>query len=142
MLVRFLIMLREGMDAALIVGIVASYLGQTVDAALRPGGGSGLALVAMVQTAPWGKIMTKPKRRKQTWRLCPLCADPIQHRGLPLTIPCATPTYWSPEAALPIYELRDIVHAVYRTNIEDAARERRQTHPIDRPGNPDDELPF
>ena len=38
MLVAYLIMLREGIEAALIVGIVASYLRQTGRGALHAGG--------------------------------------------------------------------------------------------------------
>lgn len=46
MLVPFVIMLREGLEAALIVGIVASYLHQTGRAALTPAVGVGILLAA------------------------------------------------------------------------------------------------
>jgi hypothetical protein len=53
---------------------------------------------------------------------------------------------WSPEAALAIFEfideMRDIVLAVYRTDIQDAARHRCQSTPAKRVIIPDDELPF
>jgi len=90
--------------------------------------------------------MSKCKRRNQPRHACPLCADPRPERGLPLTIPIGIPTYWSPEAALAIFEfideMRDIVLAVYGTHLEDASR--KQWHsPTDNPVViPDDELPF
>ena len=90
--------------------------------------------------------MTKHTRRKQTRRACPLCGEPRPNPGLPLTIPFGIPTYWSPEAALAIFEfvdeMRDIILAVYGTHIQDAARQRcqfRQPEPV---VIPDDELPF
>ena len=90
--------------------------------------------------------MTKHKRGKQSRRPCPLCAEPRPNPGLPLTIPFGIPTYWSPEAALAIFEfineMRDIILAVYATHIEDAARKRWQAPPDDRVVIPDDELPF
>jgi hypothetical protein len=90
--------------------------------------------------------MSKRKRRKQHRRACPLCAEPRPNRGLPLNIPFGIPTYWSPEAALAIFELidemRDIILAVYDTHLQDAAREQRQSPPADRVTIPDDELPF
>mgnify|MGYP005809892701 CR=1 FL=1 len=46
MLVPFLIMLREGMEAALIVGIVASYLGQTGRSGWLPAVWAGTGLAA------------------------------------------------------------------------------------------------
>jgi hypothetical protein len=42
--------------------------------------------------------MTKHKRRKQTRRACPLCAEPRPNFGLPIAIPFGVPTYWSPDA--------------------------------------------
>ncbi|MBN8892795.1 MAG: FTR1 family protein, partial [Rhodospirillales bacterium] len=47
MLIAFLIMLREGIEAALIVGIVAGYLRQTGRTGWLPAvwGGAGLAAV-------------------------------------------------------------------------------------------------
>ena len=90
--------------------------------------------------------MTKPTRRKPPRRACPLCAEPPRYGGLPTAIPFAIPTYWSPEAALAIFEfideMRDIVLAVYRTDIQDAARHRCQSTPAKRVIIPDDELPF
>jgi hypothetical protein len=90
--------------------------------------------------------MSKPTRRKPSRRACPLCAEPPHHGGLPTAIPFGIPTYWSPEAALAIFELidemRDIVLAVYRTDIQDAARQRGQSAPDERVVIPDDELPF
>jgi hypothetical protein len=56
------------------------------------------------------------------------------------------PTYWSPEAALAIFEfvdeMRDIILGVYRTHIKDAAHQRCQPEPTERVVIPDDELPF
>ena len=90
--------------------------------------------------------MTKHKQRKQRRNACPLCAEPRPDRGLPVTIPCGIPTYWSPEAALAIFELvdemRDIILAVYRTHLQDAARKQWQSPPADRAVIPDDEPPF
>jgi hypothetical protein len=90
--------------------------------------------------------MTRNKRRRQSRHPCPLCARPRPYTGLPLTIPFGIPTYWSPEVALAIFEfvdeMRDIILAVYATQLEDAARERWQSPPDDRVAIPDDELPF
>ena len=90
--------------------------------------------------------MTKHKRRKQPRYPCPLCADPRPNAGLPSTIPFGIPTYWSPEAALAIFEfvdeMRDIILAVYGTHIQDAARQRCQSALTERVVIPDDELPF
>ena len=70
--------------------------------------------------------MTKHRRRKQSRHPCPLCAKPRPNTGLPLAIPFGIPTYWSPEAALAIFEfvdeMRDIILAVYGTQLQDAAR--------------------
>ena len=77
---------------------------------------------------------------------CPLCAEPRPNTGLPLTIPFGIPTYWSPEAALAIFEfvdeMRDIILGVYGTDIQDAARYRCQSALTERVVIPDDELPF
>lgn len=90
--------------------------------------------------------MTKHKRRKQSPYRCPLCAEPRPTPGLPLAIPFGIPTYWSPEAALAIFEfideMRDIILGVYETHIQDAARQRCQSAPTERVIIPDDELPF
>jgi len=90
--------------------------------------------------------MTKPTPRKPSRRACPFCAEPPHHGGLPTAIPFGIPTYWSPEAALAIFEfideMRDIVLAVYGTNIQDVARQRGQCTPAERMVIPDDELPF
>jgi hypothetical protein len=90
--------------------------------------------------------MSKHKRRKQLRHACPLCAEPRPNPGLPIAIPFGIPTYWSPEAALAIFELidemRDIILAVYRTNIQDAAQQQCQSPTIDRVVIPDDELSF
>ena len=90
--------------------------------------------------------MTRHRRRRQSRHPCPLCARPRPCTALPLTIPSGIPTYWSPEAALAIFEfvdeMRDIILAVYATQLEDAARERWQSPPDDRVVIPDDELPF
>jgi hypothetical protein len=65
--------------------------------------------------------------------------------GLPLTLPFGIPTYWSPEAALAIFEfiddMRDVILATYCTQLQEAARKQRQS-PADRMVIPDDELPF
>jgi hypothetical protein len=90
--------------------------------------------------------MTKHKRRKQYRHPCPLCAEPRSNPGLPSAIPFGIPTYWSPEAALAIFEfvdeMRDIILAVYATHLEDAARKRWQVPARERVVIPDDELPF
>jgi hypothetical protein len=90
--------------------------------------------------------MTKPTRRKQFRRACPLCAEPRPNPALPLIIPFGIPTYWPPEAALAIFEfideMRDIILAVYGTHIQDAARQRGQSMTAERVVIPDDELPF
>ena len=90
--------------------------------------------------------MTKHKRHKQSRHPCPLCAEPRPNPGLPLTIPFGIPTYWSPEAALAIFEfvdeMRDIILAVYGTHIQHAARQRCQSALTEPVVVPDDELPF
>jgi len=95
--------------------------------------------------------MTKPTRRKQSRRKqsrhrCPLCAQPRPNTGLPIAIPFGIPTYWSPEAALAIFEfvdeMREIILRVYGTHIQDAARERGQSALTKPMVIPDDELPF
>ncbi|HEY0120951.1 MAG TPA: FTR1 family protein, partial [Rhizobium sp.] len=48
MLIPFLIMLREGVEAALIVGIVASYLAQTGRSSAMPQVWIGVALAAVL----------------------------------------------------------------------------------------------
>ena len=62
------------------------------------------------------------------------CVNGISLRpnsGLPIAIPFGIPTYWSPEAALAIFEfvdqMRDIILGVYGTHIQDAARQRGQS---------------
>jgi hypothetical protein len=88
--------------------------------------------------------MTKQKR-KPPRQACLLCAEPKPNPGLPLIIPFGIPTYWSPEAALAIFEfvdeMRDIILTVYRSELQDAARQQGQS-PTDRVAIPDDELPF
>jgi hypothetical protein len=73
--------------------------------------------------------MTKHKRGKQSRRPCPLCAGPPPNTGLPIAIPFGIPTYWSPKAALAIFEfvdeMRDIILSVYGTHIPDAAQTNR-----------------
>ena len=90
--------------------------------------------------------MTEPTQRKQSRHRCPLCAEPRPNTGLPIAIPFGIPTHWSPEAALAIFEfvdeMRDIILAVYRTHLQDAARKQWQSPPADRAVIPDDELPF
>jgi hypothetical protein len=90
--------------------------------------------------------VTRHKRRKQSRYRCPLCARPRPNTGLPIAIPFGIPTYWSPEAALAIFEfvdeLRDIILGVYGTHIQDAARQRCQSAPSEWVIIPDDELPF
>ena len=90
--------------------------------------------------------MTKPTRRRQSRHRCPLCTEPRPNTGLPIAIPFGIPTYWSPEAALAIFEfvdeMRDIILAVYGTHIQDAARQRCQIPAHDRVVIPDDEIPF
>ena len=90
--------------------------------------------------------MTKPTRRRQSRHRCPLCTEPRPNTGLPIAIPFGIPTYWSPEAALAIFEfvdeMRDIILAVYGTHIHDAARQRCQWAATERVVIPDDELPF
>jgi hypothetical protein len=89
--------------------------------------------------------MTKQKRRKTPRHACPFCAAPRPGRGLPLSLPFGIPTYWSPEAALAIFEfiddMRDVILAAYCTQLQDAARKQRQS-PANRMVIPDDELPF
>ena len=90
--------------------------------------------------------MTKQKQRKQSRHRCTLCAEPRPNIGLPIAIPLGIPTYWSPEAALAIFEfvdeMRDIILAVYGIHIRDAARQRGQSALTERVVIPDDELPF
>ena len=90
--------------------------------------------------------MTKHKQGKQSRRPCPLCAGPPPNTGLPIAIPFGIPTYWSPETALAIFEfvdeVRDIILAVYGTQIQDAARQRGQSALTERVIIPDDELPL
>jgi hypothetical protein len=90
--------------------------------------------------------MTKHKRCKQPRRLCPLCAKPRSNPSLPLTIPFGIPTYWSPDAALALFEfideMRDIILAVYSTHLQDEAQKRWQSPTDDRAVIPDDEVPF
>jgi hypothetical protein len=90
--------------------------------------------------------MTKHKRRKQSRNACPLCAEPQPNSGLPSTVPFGIPTCWSPEAALAIFEfideMRDIIVAVYATQLEDAARKRWQAPAVEPVVIPDNELPF
>jgi hypothetical protein len=90
--------------------------------------------------------MTTRTRRRQSRRSCPLCAEPRRNPGLPIAIPFGVPTYWSPEAALAIFEfvdeMRDIILGVYGTHIQDAARQRCRSVPTKRVVIPDDELPF
>ena len=90
--------------------------------------------------------MTKHKRRKQSRYTCPFCTEPRPNPGLPIAIPFGIPTYWSPDAALAIFEfvdeMRDIILAVYATHIQDAPRQRGQSALTERVVIPDDELPF
>jgi hypothetical protein len=90
--------------------------------------------------------MTKRQRRRKTRNPCPLCAEPRPHPGLPPAIPFGIPTYWSPEAALAIFEfideMRTTILALYGTRIQDEARRQWQSPPVDRVVIPDDELPF
>ena len=90
--------------------------------------------------------MTKPRRRRWPRHACPLCAEPRFNHRLPPTIPLAIPTYWSAETALAVFELvdeiRDIVLAVYRPDIQEAARQQCQPSHAEKPVIPDDELPF
>jgi hypothetical protein len=90
--------------------------------------------------------MTKHKRGKQSRHACPLCAEPRPSTGLPIAIPFGIPTYWSPEAALAIFEfvdeMRDIILGVYGPQIQDAARQRGRSAFTERVVIPDDELPF
>lgn len=91
--------------------------------------------------------MTTQTRRKRSRRPCPLCAKPRSTSGLPSAVPFGIPTHWSAEAALAIFEfvdeMRDIILAVYGTQIQDTARQRGVSVPIaQRLVIPDDELPF
>ena len=90
--------------------------------------------------------MTKPTRRFTSRHRCPLCAQPRPNAGLLIAIPFGIPTYWSPEAALAIFEfvdeMREIILRVYGTHIQDAARQRGQSALTERVIIPDDELPF
>ncbi|HEY5216253.1 MAG TPA: hypothetical protein VIJ17_05095 [Pseudolabrys sp.] len=90
--------------------------------------------------------MTKHKPRKQSRYPCPLCAETRPNPGLPIAIPFGIPTYWSPEAALAIFEfvdeMRDIILGVYGTDIQDAARQRCLQSALTEPVIiQDDELP-
>ena len=90
--------------------------------------------------------MTKPTRRRQSSHRCPLCTEPRPNTGLPIAIPFGIPTYWSPEAALAIFEfvdeMREIILGVYGTHIQDAACKRGQSALTERVVIPDDKLPF
>ena len=91
--------------------------------------------------------MTTQKRRKQSRRRRPLCAEPRPNPGLPSAGPFGIPTHRSADAALAIFEFiddrRDIILAVYRTHIQDAARQRGVSAPTaQRAVIPDDKLPF
>jgi hypothetical protein len=90
--------------------------------------------------------VTRPRRRRWPRHACPLCAGPRFNQGLPSTIPLGIPTYWSAETALAVFELvdqiRDIVLAVYGTEIQDAYRQECQATLAEKPVIPDDELPF
>jgi hypothetical protein len=90
--------------------------------------------------------MTKPRRRRWPRHACPLCAEPRFNHSLPPTIPLGIPTDWSEETALAVFELvdqiRDIILAIYCTQIQDAYRREYQPPPTEKPVIPDDELPF
>jgi hypothetical protein len=88
--------------------------------------------------------VTKSRRRRWPRHACPLCAEPRFNQALPPTI--GIPTYWSAETALAVFELvdqiRDIILAVHRTEIQDAYRRECQPSCTEKPVIPDDELPF
>ena len=90
--------------------------------------------------------MTKPTRRKQSRHRCPLCAEPRPNTGLPIAIPFGIPTYWSPEAALAIFEfvdeMREIILRVYGPRLSEAACQNRYAPTDSASVIPDDELPF
>lgn len=71
MLVAFLIMLREGIEAALIVGIIASFLKQAGKSHLLPYVWSGIALAAVLCGAIGYTIHIKtgeiPQRQQELW---------------------------------------------------------------------------
>jgi hypothetical protein len=64
--------------------------------------------------------------------------------GLPHVIPLTIPTYWTPEQAIAVFELiddlREMIWAIYQTNLQDLTRQQRQSAPVDRID--DDDLPF
>lgn len=73
--------------------------------------------------------MTRPKPGKRR-NACPICGQQRQNPGLPLTVPLAIPTYWSPAEALAVFELldemRDLIAALYGHHLTDATAKQRQ----------------
>ena len=86
------------------------------------------------------------KKSSKSKDACPICSAPRPQPGLPLSVPFGIPTYWSPDQALAIFqfidEMRDIIAALYNTELHDEAR--RQANPTAHGANliPDDDLPF
>ena len=89
--------------------------------------------------------MTKRKRGKRR-NACPICGEQRREPGLPLTVPFGIPTYWSPGEALAIFEfideMRDLITAIYRPRLIDAARQQYQPPNAGPVVIPEDELPF
>ena len=85
-------------------------------------------------------------KRKPPRHICPICHRPRTQPGLPLTVPLAIPTYWSPDEALAIFELvdelRDLIAAIYGHHINDAARRHYKPRPSRRLIVPEEDLPF
>ena len=90
--------------------------------------------------------MSKRKRGKQSPPICPKCAGHRREPGLPLTVPFAIPTYWSPDEALAVFELvdelRDIIRNIYGQKLQDAARQQYGPLPADKIVAIEQEPPF
>ena len=79
--------------------------------------------------------MTGKRRARASANTCPLCRAARRKSGLPISVPLAVPTYWTPDEALAIFELvselRDLIAAIYETRLIDAAREHYQPTHVD-----------
>ena len=71
--------------------------------------------------------MTKHQRRKQSSYPCPLCGEPRPNSGLPIAIPFGIPTYWSPEAALAIFEFVTKCATSFWPSTEPTSRTQRDS---------------
>jgi hypothetical protein len=90
--------------------------------------------------------MSKHKSAKRRRKTCPICGRPRREPGLPLTVPLAVPTYWSPNQALAIFdlidEMRDLIAAVYGPQLTEAARQQYQVPPVGLVPIPEEEPSF